>query len=172
MVDTKPTPQQLTAASAPARPRARHRQANQEEDATKLQFGEFAGGEALTIGEVQSLLEMSRHGTGAPPPPDNKWEMRRGRTDESVYKQTVEYVKEFNNVKPGVAESMRQTLQTTAGDFLNTFEVAQIMHLRPENVEVAVSLIPSLERYANGDADEDKLLHLLEEVRNLARYAA
>ncbi|KLT41686.1 hypothetical protein CC85DRAFT_296911 [Cutaneotrichosporon oleaginosum] len=161
MVDTKPTPQQLTAASAPARPRARHRQANQEEDATKLQFGEFAGGEALTIGEVQSLLEMSRHGTGAPPPPDN-----------NVYKQTVEYVKEFNNVKPGVAESMRQTLQTTAGDFLNTFEVAQIMHLRPENVEVAVSLIPSLERYANGDADEDKLLHLLEEVRNLARYAA
>jgi hypothetical protein len=72
MVDTKPTTQQLNAASAPSRPRARHRQANQDEDATKLQFGEFSGGEALTIGEVQTLLEISRQGTGAPPPPDNK----------------------------------------------------------------------------------------------------
>ncbi|BEI87646.1 uncharacterized protein CcaverHIS019_0103640 [Cutaneotrichosporon cavernicola] len=162
MVDTKPTAQQLSAASAPAgRSRGRGRHANQDEDATKLQFGEFSGGEALTIGEVQTLLEISRQGTGAPPPPDN-----------NVYKQTVEYVKEFTNVKPGVAESMRQTLQTTAGDFLNTFEVAQIMYLRPENIEVAVSLIPSLERYANGDADEDKLLHLLQEVRSLARIGA
>ncbi|BEI79842.1 hypothetical protein CcaverHIS002_0103710 [Cutaneotrichosporon cavernicola] len=148
MVDTKPTAQQLSAASAPAgRSRGRGRHANQDEDATKLQFGEFSGGEALTIGEVQTLLEISRQGT-------------------------VEYVKEFTNVKPGVAESMRQTLQTTAGDFLNTFEVAQIMYLRPENIEVAVSLIPSLERYANGDADEDKLLHLLQEVRSLARIGA
>lgn len=33
---------------------------------------EFAGGEALTIGEVQTILQISRSAPGVPPPPDNK----------------------------------------------------------------------------------------------------
>jgi hypothetical protein len=44
----------------------------QEEDATKLQFGEFADGEALTLTDVQALLLHARSVPGAPPPPDNK----------------------------------------------------------------------------------------------------
>jgi len=45
----------------------------QEEDATKLQFGEFADGEALTLTDVQALLLHARSVPGAPPPPDNKY---------------------------------------------------------------------------------------------------
>lgn len=44
----------------------------QEEDATKLQFGDFADGEALTLTDVQALLMHARSAPGAPPPPDNK----------------------------------------------------------------------------------------------------
>lgn len=44
----------------------------QEEDATKLQFGEFADGEALTLTDVQALLLHARSVPGAPPAPDNK----------------------------------------------------------------------------------------------------
>jgi hypothetical protein len=44
----------------------------QEEDATKLQFGDFADGEALTLTDVQALLMVARSAPGAPPPPDNK----------------------------------------------------------------------------------------------------
>ena len=47
----------------------------QEEDATKLQFGDFADGEALTLTDVQALLMHARSAPGAPPPPDNKWVM-------------------------------------------------------------------------------------------------
>jgi DNA-directed RNA polymerase II subunit RPB4 len=73
--------------------------------------------------------------------------------------------------------------------FLNKFEIAQIMYLRPESVEVAVALIPrsaprslkvvyywltwrSLERYSQGDADQAALQQLLEDVRGMARYGA
>ncbi|TXT12947.1 hypothetical protein VHUM_01348 [Vanrija humicola] len=103
----------------------------QEEDATKLQFGDFGDGEALTIGEVQHLLQISRDGPNIPPPPDNK-----------VYKQTVDYVNEFANADSNVTGSMRASALTARPGFLNQFEVAQIMYLRPEKVEVAVALIP------------------------------
>jgi len=49
----------------------------QEEDATKLQFGEFADGEALTLTDVQALLLHARSVPGAPPPPDNKYADRQ-----------------------------------------------------------------------------------------------
>ncbi|RSH79884.1 uncharacterized protein EHS24_009547 [Apiotrichum porosum] len=166
MVDeAKPTSAQLAGSSgtsrpAPsARPAGRHRKAAaQDEDATKLQFGEFADGEALTIGEVQTILQISRQAPNVPPPPDNK-----------VYKQTVEYVNEFTNADANVAENMRAALVARPG-FLNMFEIAQIMHLRPEKVDVAVALIPSLERYAQGDENEEILQQLLEDVRGIARY--
>jgi DNA-directed RNA polymerase II subunit RPB4 len=45
----------------------------QEEDATKLQFGDFADGEALTLTDVQALLVHARSAPGVPPAPDNKW---------------------------------------------------------------------------------------------------
>jgi len=64
---------------------------------------------------------------------------------------------------------MRTALTATPG-FLNKFEVAQIMYLRPERVEVAAGLIPSLERYAQGGPDQDQLQQLLEDVRAIARY--
>lgn len=74
--------------------------------------------------------------------------------------------------------------------FLNKFEIAQIMSLRPERVEVAVALIPrfvfafilpltrtkaansvsSLERYAQGDENEAQLQSLLDDVRSMVRY--
>jgi hypothetical protein len=75
--------------------------------------------------------------------------------------------------------------------FLNKFEIAQILYLRPEKVDVAIALIPSwvpssgcyqnvkegrekraddrLERYSQG-ADEDKLQEILDEIKNIARF--
>ncbi|KAK4689657.1 DNA-directed RNA polymerase II subunit RPB4, partial [Tremellales sp. Uapishka_1] len=131
-----------------------------EEDATKLQFGEFADGEPLTITEVKTLLLAARAAPGLPPAPDNK-----------VYKETVEYINEFANASLEVTDSMRQALAAKAG-FLNKFEITQIMYLRPERVEVAVALIPSLERYAQGDENEETLQQLLDDVRGLARYGS
>ncbi|WVQ95441.1 hypothetical protein IAU59_002538 [Kwoniella sp. CBS 9459] len=128
-----------------------------EEDATKLQFGDFADGEALTLTEVQTLLIAARQAPGVPPAPDNK-----------VYKQTNEYVNEFANASMEVSESMRTALVARPG-FLNKFEIAQIMYLRPERVEVAVALIPSLERYLHNE-DESHLQQLLDDVRGMARY--
>ncbi|ORY26807.1 HRDC-like protein [Naematelia encephala] len=130
-----------------------------EEDATKLQFGDFADGETLTPSDVQQLL-LIRNQPGAPPAPDNK-----------VYKTTAEYVNNFANASYAVVASMRESLQAQ-GSFLNKFEIAQIMYLRPERVEVAVALIPSLERYAHGDEDEGRLQQILDDVRTQARYAA
>ncbi|KAK8850759.1 hypothetical protein IAR55_004679 [Kwoniella newhampshirensis] len=129
-----------------------------EEDATKLQFGEFADGEALTLTEVATLLEVARQAPGVPQAPDNK-----------VYKQTTEYVRDFANASMEVSESMRTALLASPG-FLNKFEIAQIMYLRPERVEVAVALIPSLERYSLGDENETQLQQILDDVRGLARY--
>ncbi|KAK6906482.1 DNA-directed RNA polymerase II subunit RPB4 [Kwoniella mangroviensis CBS 10435] len=134
------------------------RHAIPEEDATKLQFGEFADGEALTLTEVSTLLAAARSAPNVPPAPDNK-----------VYKSTVEYVNEFQNASMEVSESMRTALVARPG-FLNKFEIAQIMYLRPEKVEVAVALIPSLERYSQGDETEAILQSLLDDVRGMARY--
>ena len=79
---------------------------------------------------------------------------------------------------------------------MNKFEIAQIMYLRPERVEVAVALIPrsalsalvdpdecinglgtddgrgnrSLERYSQGDDSETRLQQMLDDVRGMARY--
>jgi len=129
-----------------------------EEDATKLQFGEFADGEALTLTDVQTLLTAARSAPGVPPPPDNK-----------MYKSTQEYVNEFANASAEVVNSMRGIFAAREG-FLNKFEIAQIMYLRPERVEVAVALIPSLERYNTGDENEAALQGILDDVRGLARY--
>ncbi|WWC72820.1 uncharacterized protein I206_106784 [Kwoniella pini CBS 10737] len=134
------------------------RHAIPEEDATKLQFGEFAEGEALTLTEVATLLVAARAAPNVPPAPDNK-----------VYKSTAEYVNEFQNASMEVSESMRTALLARPG-FLNKFEIAQIMYLRPERVEVAVALIPSLERYSQGDETESQLQQLLDDVRGMARY--
>ncbi|WRT70948.1 uncharacterized protein IL334_007947 [Kwoniella shivajii] len=129
-----------------------------DEDATKLQFGEFADGEALTLTEVSTLLVAARAAPGVPPAPDNK-----------VYKASVGYVTEFQNASMEVSESMRTALMARPG-FLNKFEIAQIMYLRPERVEVAIALIPSLERYSQGDETESQLQQLLDDVRGMARY--
>ncbi|WVQ76747.1 hypothetical protein IAR50_006421 [Cryptococcus sp. DSM 104548] len=144
-----------TTSSIPATSR---RQQVPEEDATKLQFGEFADGEALTLTEVATLLVYSRSVPGVPPAPDNK-----------VYQSTSEYVNEFSSTSMEVSDAMRNALSAQIG-FLNKFEIAQIMSLRPERVEVAVALIPSLERYAQGDEDEAQLQSLLDEVRGIVRY--
>ncbi|KIR54434.1 DNA-directed RNA polymerase II subunit RPB4 [Cryptococcus gattii Ru294] len=114
----------------------------QEEDATKLQFGEFAEGEALTLTEVATLLKAARQAPNVPPAPDNKYAR---------------------------SPSSRLALSARHG-FLNKFEIAQIMSLRPERVEVAVALIPSLERYAQGDENEAQLQSLLDDVRSMVRY--
>lgn len=129
-----------------------------EEDATKLEFGEFADGEALTLTDVNTLLEAARKAPGVPPPPDNK-----------VYKSTAAYATEFANATPEAMDSMRQAFAAHP-EFLNKFEVAQIMYLRPERVEVAVALIPSLERYNLGDDNTALLQELLDDVRSIARY--
>ncbi|EIW69294.1 hypothetical protein TREMEDRAFT_62158 [Tremella mesenterica DSM 1558] len=131
-----------------------------EEDATKLQFGDLADGEALTLTDVNTLLEAARKAPDVPPPPDNK-----------VYKSTVEYVSTFSNATPDAVESMRQAFAAHPG-FLNKFEIAQIMYLRPERIEVAIALIPSLERYSQGDAKETLLQQLLDDVRNISRYGS
>lgn len=74
--------------------------------------------------------------------------------------------------------------------FLNKFEIAQILYLRPEKVDVAIALIPryvsslarsqrvsgtsltgSLERYSQGE-DEDKLQEILDEIKNIARFGS
>ena len=57
--------------SSPAPTPRAHGQAS-EEDASKLQFGEFANGEALTLTDVKTLLAAARQMPGAPPAPDNK----------------------------------------------------------------------------------------------------
>lgn len=88
-----------------------------------------------------------------------------------MYKSTVAYVDEFANMDATLCEGMRGALMARPG-FLNNFEIAQLMHLRPERVEVAVALVPSLERYAQGDESEEYLAGLLEEVRTIARYGA
>jgi len=129
-----------------------------EEDASKLQFGDFAEGEALTPTDVQAVLEAVRAAPGAPAAPDNK-----------VYKLASEYVNEFSNASMDVVNSMRAALDAQGG-FLNKFEKAQIMYLRPPRVEVAVALIPSLERYSHGGEDETKLQQLLDDVVGMARY--
>ncbi|KAI9637157.1 HRDC-like protein [Dioszegia hungarica] len=129
-----------------------------EEDATKLQFGEFADGEALTVMEVQLLLAATRNAPGAPKAPDNK-----------VYKLTSEYVSEFSNAASDVVDSMRTALMAHT-QFLNKFEVAQILYLRPESVEVAVALIPSLDRHMGQDDTTETLSQILEDVRGIARY--
>ncbi|WVN88663.1 uncharacterized protein L203_103876 [Cryptococcus depauperatus CBS 7841] len=140
---------------------ARHgRQQVPEEDATKLQFGEFGDGEALTLTEVATLLTAARQAPGVPPAPDNK-----------VYQATIEYVREFTTTTMDVSDSMRTALSARPG-FLNKFEIAQIMMLRPERVEIAVALIPSLERYALGDENEEQLQTLLDDVRSMARYGS
>nr|ODN76447.1 DNA-directed RNA polymerase II subunit RPB4 [Cryptococcus depauperatus CBS 7841] len=147
---------------------ARHgRQQVPEEDATKLQFGEFGDGEALTLTEVATLLTAARQAPGVPPAPDNK-----------VYQATIEYVREFTTTTMDVSDSMRtytdwvfSALSARPG-FLNKFEIAQIMMLRPERVEIAVALIPSLERYALGDENEEQLQTLLDDVRSMARYGS
>ncbi|WVO23811.1 hypothetical protein I312_103562 [Cryptococcus bacillisporus CA1280] len=141
-----------------ALPAHRRRQQIQEEDATKLQFGEFAEGEALTLTEVATLLKAARQAPNVPPAPDNK-----------VYQSTTDYVNEFSNTTMDVSDSMRTALSARHG-FLNKFEIAQIMSLRPERVEVAVALIPSLERYAQGDENEAQLQSLLDDVRSMVRY--
>ncbi|KIR24627.1 DNA-directed RNA polymerase II subunit RPB4 [Cryptococcus deuterogattii LA55] len=115
----------------------------QEEDATKLQFGDFAEGEALTLTEVATLLKAARQAPNVPPAPDNKY--------ARLCLPTV------------------SALSARHG-FLNKFEIAQIMSLRPERVEVAVALIPSLERYAQGDENEAQLQSLLDDVRSMVRY--
>ncbi|ODO03085.1 hypothetical protein I350_05930 [Cryptococcus amylolentus CBS 6273] len=158
-------------------PATSRRQQVPEEDATKLQFGEFADGEALTLTEVATLLVYARSVAGVPPAPDNK-----------VYQSTSEYVNEFSSTSMEVSDAMRKyvrppnpsigicadvnlysALSANVG-FLNKFEIAQIMSLRPEKVEVAVALIPSLERYAQGDESEEQLQSLLDEVRGIVRY--
>ncbi|TYJ54405.1 hypothetical protein B9479_004915 [Cryptococcus floricola] len=139
-------------------PATSRRQQIPEEDATKLQFGEFSDGEALTLTEVATLLVYARSVAGVPPAPDNK-----------VYQSTSEYVNEFSSTSMEVSDAMRNALSANIG-FLNKFEIAQIMSLRPEKVEVAVALIPSLERYAQGDESEDQLQSLLDEVRGIVRY--
>ncbi|KAL0243468.1 hypothetical protein I308_105434 [Cryptococcus tetragattii IND107] len=141
-----------------ALPAHHRRQQIQEEDATKLQFGEFAEGEALTLTEVATLLKAARQAPNVPPAPDNK-----------VYQSTTDYVNEFSNTTMDVSDSMRTALSARHG-FLNKFEIAQIMSLRPERVEVAVALIPSLERYAQGDENEAQLQSLLDDVRSMVRY--
>ncbi|AAW42827.2 DNA-directed RNA polymerase II subunit RPB4 [Cryptococcus deuterogattii R265] len=141
-----------------ALPAHHRRQQIQEEDATKLQFGDFAEGEALTLTEVATLLKAARQAPNVPPAPDNK-----------VYQSTTDYVNEFSNTTMDVSDSMRTALSARHG-FLNKFEIAQIMSLRPERVEVAVALIPSLERYAQGDENEAQLQSLLDDVRSMVRY--
>ncbi|OWZ45219.1 DNA-directed RNA polymerase II subunit RPB4 [Cryptococcus neoformans] len=141
-----------------ALPAHHRRQQIQEEDATKLQFGDFAEGEALTLTEVATLLKAARQAPNVPPAPDNK-----------VYQSTTDYVNEFSNTTMDVSDSMRTALSARHG-FLNKFEIAQIMSLRPERVEVAVALIPSLERYAQGDENEAQLQSLLDDVRAMVRY--
>lgn len=119
---------------------------------------EFAEGEALTLTEVATLLKAARQAPNVPPAPDNK-----------VYQSTTDYVNEFSNTTMDVSDSMRTALSARHG-FLNKFEIAQIMSLRPERVEVAVALIPSLERYAQGDENEAQLQSLLDDVRSMVRY--
>ncbi|EAL21382.1 hypothetical protein CNBD0780 [Cryptococcus deneoformans B-3501A] len=146
-----------------ALPAHHRRQQIQEEDATKLQFGDFAEGEALTLTEVATLLKAARQAPNVPPAPDNK-----------VYQSTTDYVNEFSNTTMDVSDSMRTLPAISAlsarHGFLNKFEIAQIMSLRPERVEVAVALIPSLERYAQGDENEAQLQSLLDDVRSMVRY--
>ncbi|ORX40905.1 HRDC-like protein [Kockovaella imperatae] len=129
-----------------------------EEDATKLQFGDFADGEALTPMDVKTVLEAVRSAPGAPPAPDNK-----------VYKAASEYINQFSNASTEMVESMRTALSARPG-FLNKFEIAQIMYLRPSTLIEAVTLIPSLERYHNGDEDQRILEQLLEDIKLMARY--
>lgn len=119
---------------------------------------DFAEGEALTLTEVATLLKAARQAPNVPPAPDNK-----------VYQSTTDYVNEFSNTTMDVSDSMRTALSARHG-FLNKFEIAQIMSLRPERVEVAVALIPSLERYAQGDENEAQLQSLLDDVRAMVRY--
>lgn len=120
--------------------------------------GGCAEGEALTLTEVATLLKAARQAPNVPPAPDNK-----------VYQSTTDYVNEFSNTTMDVSDSMRTALSARHG-FLNKFEIAQIMSLRPERVEVAVALIPSLERYAQGDENEAQLQSLLDDVRAMVRY--
>ncbi|WVQ83981.1 hypothetical protein IAT38_006126 [Cryptococcus sp. DSM 104549] len=129
-----------------------------EEDAAKLQFGDFADGEALTLPEVATLLVAARQAAGVPPAPQNK-----------VYQQTTEYVEDFACVDMELSESMRSALMLETG-FLNKFEIAQIMTLRPERIDVAVALIPSLERYAQGGSSGAQLQQALDDVSEIVRY--
>lgn len=103
-------------------------------------------------------MKAARQAPNVPPAPDNK-----------VYQSTTDYVNEFSNTTMDVSDSMRTALSARHG-FLNKFEIAQIMSLRPERVEVAVALIPSLERYAQGDENEAQLQSLLDDVRAMVRY--
>jgi DNA-directed RNA polymerase II subunit RPB4 len=91
----------------------------------------------------------------------------------------------------GIALTDRVFATEQRAGFLNKFEIAQILYLRPEKVEVAIALIPryvhsgsalsfvsqgmrleltdSLERYSQGE-DEEKLQDILDEIRNIARF--
>ncbi|KAK1923314.1 HRDC-like protein [Papiliotrema laurentii] len=130
-----------------------------EEDATKLQFGDFLSGDALTATDVKTLLQAARIGRGDIPLPDNK-----------IYRAAVAYVDEFANLPVETIESMRNEI-TSHGAFLNKFEVAQILQLQPADRGTAVALIPSLERF---DKEEDLALlsQILDNVRNIARYGS
>ncbi|CAG8450519.1 5302_t:CDS:2 [Acaulospora morrowiae] len=105
--------------------RRTRRPPQEEEDASKLKFGEdFEAEEFLFISEVALLLAKT---------PENQ-------RNTTVYQKTAEYVNLFTKFHN--EESVRELRKTLLRYKLHKYELVQLANLCCEDVEEAKSLIP------------------------------
>ncbi|RHZ56714.1 hypothetical protein Glove_397g11 [Diversispora epigaea] len=120
----------------------------EEEDASKLKFGEdFQAEEFLFISEVALLLAKT--------PESQK--------NTSVYQKTAEYVNLFTKFHN--EESVRELRKTLLRHKLEKYELVQLANLCCDDVEEAKSLIPSLCK-----RPDEEIRSILDDIGQLRKF--
>ncbi|ORX82879.1 DNA-directed RNA polymerase II subunit RPB4 [Anaeromyces robustus] len=130
----------------------------EEDDASKLKFGEeFQNTQCLFIAEVKVLMEVQKH--------NRLSENDMGESSLSeVFQKTMNYCNQFGKYQNH--EAVKEMRKIFPVNEFKQFEVAQLVNLSCETAEEAKALIPSLSRI-----QDDRLQELLEEMHSLKVYS-
>ncbi|CAG8541252.1 5753_t:CDS:2 [Paraglomus occultum] len=125
-----------------------------EEDATKLKFGEDFEDvvEVLFISEAYLIMDKTKS--------------QQNNTNTDVYRKTWEYVRKFG--KFNNEDAVKDLRTTLVKHNLHKYELAQLVNLCPEELDEAKSLVPSLARRF----EDDEIRQMLEEIATLKKYQA
>ncbi|CAG8723807.1 2499_t:CDS:2 [Cetraspora pellucida] len=126
--------------------RRARRAPQEEEDASKLKFGEdFEGEEFLFISEVHLLLQKT---------PENQ-------KNTPVYQKTAKYVELFTKFHN--EESVREIRKTLMRHKLHKYELVQLANLCCDEVEEAKSLIPRKK-------SDEEIRSMLDDIGQLKKF--